>query len=149
MAVVLRKKSVPMIIGSQVLLQYNLAHAHPFAALLALHPGRRESVPPQTAHLVQGTKGEIALGVTARANFDDRTGAFFNWRDALIIIKPKTVIKWHRESSRLFWHWHDGGLIFCGSQPVSLGKRSQFEKNESFNERVWRLKTVLTRGVHA
>jgi putative transposase len=28
-----------------------------------------------------------------------------DWRDALIIVKPDTVIKWHRESFRLHWRW--------------------------------------------
>ena len=27
------------------------------------------------------------------------------WRDALIIVKPDTVIKWHRESFGLYWRW--------------------------------------------
>jgi putative transposase len=28
-----------------------------------------------------------------------------DWREALIIVKPETVIKWHREGFRLFWRW--------------------------------------------
>jgi putative transposase len=28
-----------------------------------------------------------------------------DWRDALIIIKPDTVIKWHRKGFRLYWRW--------------------------------------------
>ena len=27
------------------------------------------------------------------------------WRSALIIVKPNTVIAWHRRSFRLFWTW--------------------------------------------
>jgi len=27
------------------------------------------------------------------------------WSDALVIVKPDTVIRWHREGLRLFWHW--------------------------------------------
>jgi len=27
------------------------------------------------------------------------------WRSALIIVKPSTVIAWHRSSFRLFWTW--------------------------------------------
>jgi putative transposase len=30
---------------------------------------------------------------------------WFNWRDALIIVKPETLIGWHRKSFRLFWRW--------------------------------------------
>jgi transposase InsO family protein len=28
-----------------------------------------------------------------------------NWRSALIIVKPETVIGWHRKGFRLFWSW--------------------------------------------
>ena len=27
------------------------------------------------------------------------------WRSALVIVKPDTVIAWHRKSFRLFWAW--------------------------------------------
>jgi transposase InsO family protein len=28
-----------------------------------------------------------------------------NWRSALVIVKPETVIAWHRQGFRLFWTW--------------------------------------------
>jgi len=28
-----------------------------------------------------------------------------DWRSALILIKPETVIAWHRKGFRLFWTW--------------------------------------------
>jgi len=34
------------------------------------------------------------------------------WRDALVIVKPETVVGWHRKGFRLFWAWksrHRGG----------------------------------------
>src|ERR1039457_6623769 len=30
---------------------------------------------------------------------------WFNWKDALIIVKPETLIGWHRKGFRLFWRW--------------------------------------------
>jgi hypothetical protein len=27
----------------------------------------------------------------------------FDWRDALVIVKPATLIRWHRKSFKLFW----------------------------------------------
>ena len=30
---------------------------------------------------------------------------FFEWRDALIVVKPATLIRWHRKGFRLFWKW--------------------------------------------
>jgi putative transposase len=29
----------------------------------------------------------------------------FNWREALMGVKPETLIGWHRKGSRLFWRW--------------------------------------------
>ena len=28
-----------------------------------------------------------------------------HWRDALVIVKPETVVGWHRAGFRLYWHW--------------------------------------------
>lgn len=28
-----------------------------------------------------------------------------NWRSALLIVKPETVIAWHRQGFRLYWRW--------------------------------------------
>jgi hypothetical protein len=30
-------------------------------------------------------------------------GRFFNWRDALVVVPPETLIRWHRKGFRLFW----------------------------------------------
>jgi hypothetical protein len=30
---------------------------------------------------------------------------FFDWRRALVIVKPGTLIRWHRQGFRLFWRW--------------------------------------------
>jgi hypothetical protein len=37
------------------------------------------------------------------------------WRDALVIVKPETVVAWHRAGFRLFWRLR--------SRPKSLGRR--------------------------
>jgi hypothetical protein len=29
----------------------------------------------------------------------------FEWKDALVIVKPGTLIGWHRKGFKLFWHW--------------------------------------------
>ena len=28
-----------------------------------------------------------------------------NWKEILVIVKPKTVICWHRQGFKLFWRW--------------------------------------------
>jgi hypothetical protein len=30
---------------------------------------------------------------------------WFDWRSALVIVKPATLIGWHRATFRLFWRW--------------------------------------------
>ena len=30
------------------------------------------------------------------------------WKNALIIVKPETVIGWHRKGFKLFWTWKSG-----------------------------------------
>src|SRR5215468_2605376 len=30
---------------------------------------------------------------------------WFDWRQALIIVQPATLLRWHREGFRLFWRW--------------------------------------------
>ena len=30
---------------------------------------------------------------------------FFDWRSALVIVKPDTLVRWHRRGFRLFWRW--------------------------------------------
>lgn len=30
---------------------------------------------------------------------------FFDWRDALVIVKPETFIRWHRTAFCIFWRW--------------------------------------------
>ena len=34
-----------------------------------------------------------------------RLSQFFEWRDALTVVKPDTLIRWHRKGFQLFWKW--------------------------------------------
>ena len=34
-----------------------------------------------------------------------RLSRFFDWRNALTVVKPDTLIRWHRKGFRLFWKW--------------------------------------------
>ena len=46
-----------------------------------------------------------------RSRFTHADRAFFvllasklqNWKDALLIVKPETILRWHRQGFRLFW----------------------------------------------
>ena len=30
---------------------------------------------------------------------------WFDWRYALVVVRPKTLVAWHRKGFRLFWRW--------------------------------------------
>ena len=32
-------------------------------------------------------------------------GRWFDWRQALAVVKPATFLRWHRQGFRLFWRW--------------------------------------------
>ena len=38
----------------------------------------------------------FTMGVLAR---------LFDWREALVVVKPETLVRWHRKGFRLFWRW--------------------------------------------
>jgi hypothetical protein len=29
----------------------------------------------------------------------------FDWRDAVVIVRPSTIVRWHRMGWRIFWRW--------------------------------------------
>ncbi|OGW63111.1 MAG: hypothetical protein A2V83_00805 [Nitrospirae bacterium RBG_16_64_22] len=33
---------------------------------------------------------------------------FFDWKDALVVVKPGTLIHWHKQGFRIFWRWKVG-----------------------------------------
>jgi hypothetical protein len=63
---------------------------------------------------------------------------FFNWREALVVIKPDTFIRWHRTAFRKFWTWKSRrrGLpqepsppyIYNGSGKPRLGPRTDCQR---------------------
>src|SRR5882762_5051065 len=50
-----------------------------------------------------------------------------DWRSSLVIVKPETVIGWHRKGFRLFWTWK-GRLGKPGRPPVSKEIRQLIRK---------------------
>ncbi len=45
---------------------------------------------------------------TERALFVLLASKVQNWKDALLIVKPETVLRWHRQGLRLFWKRKSG-----------------------------------------
>src|SRR6476620_10861600 len=44
------------------------------------------------------------------------------WRTALVLVKPETVIAWHRQGFRLFWTWKSRRHV--GRRPVPANVRA-------------------------
>jgi transposase InsO family protein len=54
------------------------------------------------------------------------TNLYDSWRDALLIVQPETIIRWHRQSFRLFWKWKsrsDVGRPKIPQQQIDLIKQ--------------------------
>ena len=45
------------------------------------------------------------LRLTDRAFWIALSQVWSRWADALVIVKPDTVVRWHRAGFRLFWKW--------------------------------------------
>src|ERR1035438_2626843 len=59
----------------------------------------------QIGVLRRSAKKRPKLTVADRVFWAWLSGAWADWRSALIIVKPETVIAWHRKGFRLFWTW--------------------------------------------
>jgi putative transposase len=49
------------------------------------------------------------------------------WREALLLVKPETIVRWHREGFRLFWRWRSkrqaAAMSRVGPEVVELIRR--------------------------
>jgi putative transposase len=53
-----------------------------------------------------------------------------NWKERLFIVKPETIIKWHRTSFRIFWRWksqHNGRRPKVSMEVINLIKQMATE----------------------
>jgi len=61
-----------------------------------------------------------------RMFFSVMTDLFAGWKDALLIVKPETVIKWHRQGFKMYWRWksrHAAGRPQISQEQINLIKR--------------------------
>ena len=59
----------------------------------------------QIGVLRRSAKKRLRLTMADRVFWAWLSGAWADWRSALVIVKPETVIAWHRKGFRLFWTW--------------------------------------------
>ena len=55
--------------------------------------------------LFQERKVKSRRSTAATRAFMVLLSRFFDWREALVIVKPETFLKWHRTAFRRFWGW--------------------------------------------
>ena len=72
------------------------------------HPGRPRTREPrlrqQLANL-RRTSGRPRLRKSDRAFWLVLSRLWSRWADVLVVVKPDTVVRWHRAGFRLFWRW--------------------------------------------
>jgi len=66
----------------------------------------------------------VSLSVLAR---------LFSWREAIVIVHPATVIRWHRLGWRIFWRWKSR----AGRSRIPLEVRSLIRRMATENP-LWR-----------
>lgn len=49
--------------------------------------------------------GRVRLGAADRAFWVLLRRTWSGWRDALVIVRPETVVRWHRRGFRWYWRW--------------------------------------------
>ena len=69
----------------------SLAAENPFLRKQLTFYVEREQTPRRTDNATRFTMATLAK--------------LFEWKDALVVIKPDTLIRWHRKGFRLFWRW--------------------------------------------
>lgn len=110
-----------MVLGNQDLIgKMEVAHppstlAHPrirslvgdFLGLLPqpCSPSARNRRPAPPTRCAHGSVKRPKLNVTDRVLWAGLYQIWADWRSALVIVKPETVIAWHRKGFRLFWAW--------------------------------------------
>ena len=58
-----------------------------------------------------------------------------NWRSALLIVQPDTVIRWHQRGFKLFWRWKSrSGKV--GHLKIELRAR-RFIRSQTRNDPSW------------
>ena len=62
-----------------------------------------------------------------------RVRVWAGWRRALVLVKPETVIAWHRQGFRLWWNWKSGRRL--GRPTAAANIRTLIRKMAEANPR--------------
>src|SRR5262249_47478473 len=67
--------------------------------------GTGELRPPPAAQRPETVRPTASLDAADRYLWVVLSRVWQNWRAALAIVRPETVVAWHRQGFRLFWTW--------------------------------------------
>ena len=59
---------------------------------------------------------------------------WFDWRNALVVVRPETLIGWHRRAFQLFWRWKCHGV---GGRPRLPAKLRELIAEMVRENRTW------------
>ena len=80
--------------------------------------------------ILQRTNSKIKIKTTDRLFFSLIKNLFSNWKERMFIVKPETVIKWHRTAFRFYWRWRSkpkGGRPRISKEVINLIKQMATE----------------------
>ncbi len=89
----------------------------------------------QLAVLKRRTKKRPSLRTADRLLWVMLSRVWAQWRSALVIVKPETVIAWQRKGFRLYWRWKSRGGK-SGKPSVSLEIRELIRQMSTANP-IW------------
>ena len=72
---------------------------------------------------------------------------FSGWRTSLLIVKPETVLRWHRQGWRAYWHRRSRRTVRSGRRPIATELRTLIRRM-SMENGLWgqrRIQTELAR----
>lgn len=76
--------------------------------------------------IYQRTDPKLKIKRTDRIFFSLMMDWLFNWKERMFIVKPDTVIKWHRTAFKLYWRWKSrpkGGRPKVSREVINLIKQ--------------------------
>src|SRR6266536_2634530 len=82
--------------------------------------------------VLQRRKKRVRLGAGDRLLWVILSRLWKQWRSAIVIVKPETVIAWHRKGFRLYWRWKSSRGK-CGRPRVSLETRELIRQMSKAN----------------
>ena len=80
--------------------------------------------------IYQRTDPKLKINRTDRIFFSILKDLLSNWKEKLFIVKPDTVIKWHRSAFKFYWRWKSkpkGGRPKVSREVIALIKQMSNE----------------------